>query len=565
MFKNEFKNSKLLNISFYACLLFVYGLKSAVAYTPPVGIPDPSWGSIHPIDTVAPAQPAAWPSTEAPGYYYIDNTHGAATDSANPYGTPNRPRMTIPEITYSAGSYVEIHGGPYTGGGQLILTANGTEANPVWIRGSSPATKPTIRGETILKGSYIFVENLYYDTDQKGIGLRVHSGSNLHHVVVRNVEMTGSGNAVGFNSAISITGSDSNRFHDIVIYNNHIHNLGDHTAAAAENDYHGVAPSSNFDRVWILDNHIHHMGGDSVQVGVASIPDTARGSHVYIGNNEFHDDHENAVDIKEVNNVVVSSNLTYGYEGTGSSSGSIIVAHNNPDNIWIINNTVHSGWYGIVTTGSTNTWFIGNTVYNIHKDPAAGSWNPTSAYATGSAIHFRGSSTGGAINNTIHNYDIGMQLLQGTASGYTILNNILANRSEPSGLDINLVGTSLASNSTMDNNAFFNTDNGLRWGNSTTYTVEGTKLFANSCLSCIELSSTPFKNASIFDFELNSNSSAINNGVDHSIYDTYFGLFGKRIDKDLKGKTRVMGASIDIGSLESGNSPAKIQTINFNN
>ena len=392
-----------------------------------VGIPAPSWNSIDPIRAVAPAQPSSWPNAETTGYYYIDNTHASATDASNTYGTPNRPRATIPEITYDAGSYVEIHGGPYTGGGQLIITANGTEQAPVWIRGSSEATRPTIRGETILKGSYIFVENLLYDADQQGIALRVHNDSYLHHVIIRNIEMMGSGTDVGFNSAISITGSDANRFHDIIIYNNHIHDLGDHTASADENDYHGIAPSSNFDRVWILNNHIHHMGGDSVQVGVASIPDASRGSHVYIGNNEFHDDHENAVDIKEVNNVIVSGNLAYGYEGTGSSSGSVIVAHNSPDNIWVINNIVHSALLGLVTTDSTNTWFIGNIVYNIHHNPAA-SWDPNSGYAMGSAIHFRGSSSGGAVNNTVFDYDIGIQLLQGNSDGYAVYNNIFTEK-----------------------------------------------------------------------------------------------------------------------------------------
>jgi hypothetical protein len=196
MIKNALKSSNSAlkaSVKFVSVLLTSLLLVNNVfAYTPPTGIPDPSWGSIHPIDTQAPAQPSGWPSTEVAGYYYIDNTNGSATDSSNPYGTPNKPRMTIPEITYAAGSYVEIHGGPYTGGGQIIITANGTEANPVWIRGSSSSTKPTIRGETIIKGSYVFLENLYYDTDNRGIGLRSHSGSSLHHAVVRNVEMTGS-------------------------------------------------------------------------------------------------------------------------------------------------------------------------------------------------------------------------------------------------------------------------------------------------------------------------------------------------------------------------------------
>src|SRR5262245_34302357 len=76
----------------------------APAWSPPVGIPLPSFG----IFEVAPATPLLW-GTPVPGFYFVDPTNAAATDDGNPYGRPRLPRRTIP-TTLPAGSVVELHG-----------------------------------------------------------------------------------------------------------------------------------------------------------------------------------------------------------------------------------------------------------------------------------------------------------------------------------------------------------------------------------------------------------------------------------------------------------------------
>jgi len=101
-------------------LLFVLLLYPVIGFSVdmPLGIPAPSFG----LDEVAPAAPAAWPGNEAAGYYYIDRTHPNATDSSNQYGYPDKPRATIPNYaTFPAGTYIEVHGGPYEGN-QLVMT-----------------------------------------------------------------------------------------------------------------------------------------------------------------------------------------------------------------------------------------------------------------------------------------------------------------------------------------------------------------------------------------------------------------------------------------------------------
>jgi len=178
-------------------------------YQPPGGIPVPEFG----LSEEAPAWPSSWPSNEVVNYYYIDNTHPNATNASNTYGSPDRPRTSIPEITYPAGSYVEIHAGLYLGGGQIIFTGNGTETEPVWIRGVSSSDKGDISGEMIVKGSYGIIENFVFSTDYAVVGVGPHNGSTAHHIAIRNNEMFGTGTDVSF------------RFHDFADAALVIHNM----------------------------------------------------------------------------------------------------------------------------------------------------------------------------------------------------------------------------------------------------------------------------------------------------------------------------------------------------
>ena len=54
-----------------------------------------------------------------PYTHYVDKTSPTATDTNNPYGTPDRPRLTIPS-SLAPGSVVEIHGSGYV----LSLSTN---------------------------------------------------------------------------------------------------------------------------------------------------------------------------------------------------------------------------------------------------------------------------------------------------------------------------------------------------------------------------------------------------------------------------------------------------------
>jgi hypothetical protein len=503
------------------------------AYVPPVGIPAPPFG----IDETAPAWPSAWPSGEAPGYYYVDKDHAAATDTGNVYGTPNKPRVSIP-TTLAAGSYVEIHnsaGGAYTGSAALTITTSGTPSNPVWIRGQSAGSKPTIQRELYIRGSYAIYENLYFNVDRKDVSI-----SASDHISFRNSEMAGPGINSGNTSAIGINSSNH-----IVIYNNRIHDWGD-VHATVQNDYHGIKPSASVDNVWILNNVSYNMGGDSVQVGGAGLSGLKRPNYIYIGGNEFHDNLENAIDIKKANHVIISGNTCYNYFQTSSSAGEAIVIHNLTNYVWVLNNRVFQSTYGIITTGSVNTYFVGNLIYNITH---SGAWDPTNAYQNGAAIHVRGTSGPTYIvSNTLYGNDIG---IQSPAQDVRIFNNIISNRKTADGNDIHL--GSAAAGSDMDYNLLYYGGGSarIRWGDGTSRSVAGFKAAYPKGANCPPESSPVYVDPVLFQFDIAAGSPAIDSGIMHSVYDAYFGLYGVSIRKDILGRSRPLGSRWDIGSHES--------------
>lgn len=533
-------------------------LLAGEVYQYPIGVPDPlvTWKPIgYSGDVVHPLwgdAPASWDEARQSGVaaYYIDDKHPQATNTKNEFGSPDKPRSTIPEITYPAGAYVEIHGGPYTGGGQIIFTANGTVDKPVWIRGVSADDMPEITGSTIIKGQYVFLENLHYTQRGKTISLRAHNGSNLHHAVVRNCVFEGEGVAGSNGSAIAVYGeSASNRFHDIIIYDNDISYMGasysevdPSLGIAPENDYHGILVRTNVDRVWILKNTIHHMGGDSIQVGVASTSDINRTSHTYIGDNYFYDNLENGIDVKEADYTLISTNRVKNWiqHKNNSSTGVAIVVHNGATKTWVINNRISNAAIGFSITGaSLETWIVGNIIEQINHSTWDTTWDAKSLYSTGAAIHFRSGSTGGAVNNTIVDTDKGVEM---TTGSYTIINNIFSGRAEEAAYDIHIessVSANIVSNNIIYHPTFsFNLKNSI-------------------CKNCL-YSQPGFINA---NYQTSDDALGIAMGVSFEFLQNKFSeTFDTLLDLDIALNPRVLGG-IDIGAYENSNSMKELPSV----
>ena len=527
-------------------LLLAFSLTALGQYVPPTGIPAPAWGATDPINDPVPAQPGGWPSAEVAGYYYIDPDHGSATDS-NTYGYPDVPRLTIPEegtVTYSAGDRIEIHG-DYSDS-QTILSFAGVEGNPVWVVGGANMT--FVNMQIIVKGSYVIFDGIKNgESATASIQFRVHSSSTADHGCVRNSTFIGDGTNQGNSGVLSAYGNPGVRFDNFIFYGNLIHSFGDDDAVA-ENDFHGITTSTNADNVWILNNTVYEMGGDSTQIGTASTADTNRVDSVYIADNTFHSNLENAIDIKEADNVIIAYNECYDFLEENTLGGVAIVIHNEPTNVWVIGNRAYDSSSGIVTTSGDEIYVMANRIWNIHHDPADVGWDPTSGYAQGVGIHFRGSTNVYAIDNSLYDYDIGLQMTTGNTNN-VFHGNIFSNRAEVTGDDIRIANSGVAAATTMDYNLY---ESMLVYWAGTDYTTPAA-LNSGESQGANSLAGDPlFTSGGTGDLSIPVGSPAVDVSVEHAAYATFLANYSIDIRVDYLGKTRPFGGVWDMGAFEYG-------------
>ena len=292
----------------------------------PIGLPEPEFGifeTYRMYDDPANRNPdLTYHQNAEGGYYthYVDNTHPDATDSGNPYGTVSMPRNTIPG-NLPEGSVVEVHGGPYSYwnlSGDYYTTwisGTGTEEKPVFIRGAAGETPIHTKMRIQAEGcSYVVIENFNLDDSTIGLSYRMVSD----HISFRNLEVHGGPPM----TTAAVSAGDVGHSH-IVVYNNYIHNNGD-PEWHDENDFCAVKAGGRGgehpEHIWVVDNHMHGNGGDSISA------DGQPGNLVryyYVGRNIMHEEGENAVDLKESADVVLSENIMYGFGPTNfASSGS---------------------------------------------------------------------------------------------------------------------------------------------------------------------------------------------------------------------------------------------------
>ena len=532
------------------CVALLCSATVVTAWVPPIGIPYPPIG----IDEVRPADPASWPGSATAGYYYVNNAV-SCTDTANTYGYPNNPRCTYP-TTLTAGSVVTIAGGTYTGGSQA-LTWVGTQGSPIWIMGPAcSTTQPlsitgmSIRREWVFQptAAYTILDCLRFDYPGK---VRFDQGS-THHVAIRHTEFAGDGLAHG-NSSVSNTNglTASTPVTDIVLWNVHIHDYGDDAPAAAENDYLGFKAVKNTTRNWVLDSHIHNMGGDSLTGGDATTAVADRPTFIYYGRNTLYGNHENCIDIKRVNDIIISENLCHTIATSSSSSGEGIVLHDGTTRPWVMFNTVHDTVIGISSTLSSETYYIGNVLYAITGGGADA--------GDGSALYARGGGTFTLINNTVDNA-VNCAKSTGATTYFVMQNNIFANCTTKS---VSLV-SGAQTNSDLTYGVLGVGTVRIVWGDGIDRTVSGFQTqFPGEGSGLVE-GDPIFVNAATADFHLQSSSSAISAGLTHAAYSTFFSLYGLSIEVDKAGIARPQGPAWDIGAFEfqppngGGGNPAYI-------
>jgi hypothetical protein len=358
-------------------------------YVPPVGIPAPAFGVVE-----QPRQITHW----------VNNGHPLSTDTNNPVGTRSQPRKTVP-LSLPAGSVVDVRGS--YGIGQVTWTSGGTLATPVFVIGTG-ATRFTATSTTSwlrTAGGFLVVEGVILD------GVQVQITGTAQSLRYAEVLKTQASAVVAGPTSVAT-----------VIFRCRIHHNGDF-ASATERDVHGVLIEPNAQAAWLLESDVHHNGGDSIQVGQATSTEPWT-RHVFIGANRLHEDRENAIDIKKARDVIASQNVAYGYKVTSSSSGEVVVVHDGSERIFIVNNLLAAGEFGVSCTNAIGLFVLGNVI-TIRHNPAM-PWDPASLFGS-SAIHVRNSASAYLSANTIDDCDAGVNIpILTTGSASEVVSNIFS-------------------------------------------------------------------------------------------------------------------------------------------
>ncbi len=387
-------------------------------WTLPIGIPVPGFGIVETYrmyDDPACRNPALTYQASAEGGFfthYVDNTHPAATDTANPFGSIAKPRKTIPR-PLPAGSVVEVHGGAYAADPKV--NGIGTLEQPIFVRGMGEPrfTAPfTIGFYGYQDAAYLICEGLSL------YRMAICAYASTHHVVLRHSKVEGAladvhGALVG--TTIPSAAQPTATIHDIVVWDNEICN-GGNWQAAGDPDMHGMAVTHNVSHVWILDNVFHHNSGNGVQINAGSIPLQNTVHDIYLGRNRAYQNKQDGFWTKNATDVIFSQNTVWDHTPSDSSLGGGMGSQYGPERVWFLFNEIWNCAYGIrqsTDTGGggtgpgTDNYFIGNLIHNIHRQ--AGETGGLNSWKKGSAFLFASeTSAKGVYDNIIANCDAGI-------------------------------------------------------------------------------------------------------------------------------------------------------------
>jgi hypothetical protein len=559
-------------------LLALAGVGTALAYNPPIGIPNPATQFGWEIDRATPAWPAQWTAAtpvDAPNCYYVDKTDPNAVDT-NPDHTPNnghpgKPRIHIPEGTLAGGTFIYVNAGTYTtsdsAGDRLDWSGVGTSANPIWITGNA-TTRPVIQDlcHIGLTGStsYFVLENFEISgIPSAGLSIRpVTDGNNIDHVLIRNIKRVGTGAAsdqdgVDVGNSSTTDQTPNSTLSDIVVYKCDISYCGDPSPTGSDdcgvyNAYHTI-------RVWVLDNLIHHVGADGIAGSHYSNYTTKTTEYYYIGRNVTYGNGENGVDLKNVHYAVISENDIMG-PFTREQGWGIVLHYGASSSFhvrsaWLINNKINhvsGGIYTGLSSGADDLNLMGNIIWDVNPAYAVQA-DPLNGYCVqlgGSHGAFR------VVNNTFHGYVGGLRA-QGLSSGdaLEVHGNIFSSRTDPAGYELNLVNGQEAFTTTDYNlysggPAFFwqNVSRTLSFLKTTGQETHG--LTADAA----------FTDPANGNFQLLVTSPAIDASVEGPVGDSVYSAFeqtftnlplSRPVRTDLAGQLRPVDARWDLGALES--------------
>jgi hypothetical protein len=542
------------------------GPQPTQSYSPPAGIPVPTWGGFEPMNAIPPLRPPAWPAAPEPGFYYINNTAPGATDTDNPYGYPAKPRLTIPQTPYAAGSRMEIHGGPYThpgGDADLDLTFAGTQASPCWVIGDAAGTLTEIRGAIKIAGSYAIIQginNTYDSANSRANGIMIGGDPKLaDHICLRSCVLEGDGlHHPGFGTNLYIAGtSAAAETNHIVIFDVESRDADsyEYVKTVAEDDQHGALVGLYTNNVWFLKFKSHNNAGDGMQVSGNNALGEARVQRLFIGDSEFFHNGENSgIDMKSSLDVIISHNRIYDcIESKGGGGGSLCVTQDEGgdgcDNIWIIFNEMHDAVNPLRVEGkSSNIHLLGNVIRDMMDQviPANSIEDGFSGFVTRSS----NLCTVKVIDNTfVRMMSTGVRWKSvGTPPQLHVHGNIFALRTNPSGWDVWGVGQDPGV--TLDYTLYDAASPRMYFG--TTYTsLSAWKSNNPRGWDAHSRAGSPgFTDVAIHNYKLSSGSDAIDASVEDPAYAAFESRYGLNIRRDFSGIPRPQGQRWDIGAYE---------------
>jgi hypothetical protein len=526
----------------------------AETWTPPIGIPKPPFGiyesyRMYDEESVRNSN-LVYQQSDSGGYFthFVDSTDPNSTDKNNLYGSPDKPRKTIPK-NLPAGSVVEVHNNADKNRtGRCYISGSGMAQQPIFVRGiDMPRIEAKMRVGYVSKTRYLIVEGISFYSG--GVSSGSEGGNNTSHVAVRNCDFRGDTNGGGF----FISGHNPNFSEYVVFYNNLVHDNGIWDPKVAEGDRDigelGVGTSARY--VWLIYNEVYHV--ESTGIIIAPYPQNVLNTapecphHVYIAKNIVHHNKQDGIFMKTAHDVIISQNISYGHRPSSSSSGSGFGFQYDPKRLWFLFNRSYDNNKGF---GTGSPWhgneyredihFIGNLVYDCID----------------SGIQVNGlnmAEPAGIFLNTIYNCPEAIDNSY-YSSKVNILNNVIAKYTKA----INFTSantTFLLSN--MDYNLLDGSGT-IQWSgdnyNSLAALMAGERVGYN----CIEADPL-FKDPDKGDFHLQPTSPIMNMSISETVqtvFDRFEQLYGIDLAKDIDGEQRIWSSDMIDISTSSDVSPS---------
>lgn len=515
-------------------------------WTPPIGVPMPEFG-IHQThylfaDATYNFGFGCEPYRDAghgPYTHYVDNTHPESTDSDNPFGTPGRPRNSIPYFLLP-GSVVELHGGPYES--YFEIRDAGTAERPIFIRGVDPLQPVLFKAKLLVlpPSRYLILENLAVDRDYQSSGVNIEGVS---YIAIRDCEIY---DAQG---GILVYGASDSSIDHIVVCRNHIHDLGD-LSVVDDIDDNGIQVGGGASDIWVVDNLVHHTVGSGIVLNPGFEFGNEAIQRVYVGRNTVHHSRQSGCWTKQSSDAIFSQNTVHSIIGTSFAISTGLGFQYGPERTWFIFNHVFDCEYGI-GSGSNNVpapgleqFFVGNVIHDVHH--RAGEYQPDSPWAS-AAMMLVGGEHRLIVNNTIYHCDAG---INGPGPGsYLMENNLIADMLEPAANHVFIENELNDVTWDLRYSCLFDSSGPVRVRErSHVYDLDGLAEI-NKGSGCVSVP-PGFVSPEGLDFHLLPGSPVVDAGIETFAYDRFEALYGRSIRVDFDGRIRPQAGAFDMGAYE---------------